>query len=100
MNDADELYDTAFRRARNRTPSSRAFLFVMLTALNTAVASILSVIITLGVVIGLIGNKERARQWYKRANELGHREAKTKLRAFGFLLGTFTSSRIPSLSTS
>jgi hypothetical protein len=52
--DADEPYDSygdaAFRRARNRTPSSRAFLFVMLTALNTTVASILSVIITLGVV--------------------------------------------------
>jgi hypothetical protein len=52
--DADEPYDsyedTAFRRARDRTPSSRAFLFVMLTALNTTVASILSVIITLGVV--------------------------------------------------
>lgn len=52
--DADETYDTyeyaAFRRARNGTPSSRAFLFVMLTALNTTVASILSVIITLGVV--------------------------------------------------
>jgi hypothetical protein len=54
MNDADEPYDyyedTAFHRARNRTPSSRAFLFVMLTALNTTVASILTVIITLGVV--------------------------------------------------
>jgi hypothetical protein len=52
--DADEPHDSyedaAFRRARNRTPSSRAFLFVMLTALNTTVASILSVIITLGVV--------------------------------------------------
>jgi hypothetical protein len=52
--DADEPYDSyedaAFRRARNPTPSSRAFLFVMLTALNTTVASILSVIITLGVV--------------------------------------------------
>jgi hypothetical protein len=52
--DTDEPYnsyeDAAFRRARNRTPSSRAFLFVMLTALNTTVASILSVIITLGVV--------------------------------------------------
>ena len=51
---ADEPYssyeDAAFRRARNRSPSSRAFLFVMLTALNTTVASILSVIITLGVV--------------------------------------------------
>jgi hypothetical protein len=54
MNDADEPYDyyedAAFRRARNRTPSSRAFLFVIVTALNTTVASILSVIVTLGVV--------------------------------------------------
>jgi hypothetical protein len=46
----DSYEDAAFRRTRNRTPSSRAFIFVMLTALNTTVASILSVIITLGVV--------------------------------------------------
>ena len=52
--DPGEPYDpydyAAFHRARNRTPNSKAFLFVMLTALNTTVASILSVIITLGVV--------------------------------------------------
>jgi len=52
--DGDKPYESyenaASHRARSRTPSSRAFLFVMLTALNTTVASILSVVITLGVV--------------------------------------------------
>lgn len=52
--DTDEPYhsydDAPFRRARKGTPRSRAFLFVVLTALNTTVASILSVFITLGVV--------------------------------------------------
>jgi hypothetical protein len=35
-------------------------------------------------VLGLAGNKERARQWYQRASELGHAEAKTRLTALGF----------------
>jgi TPR repeat protein len=34
--------------------------------------------------VGLMGNKERARQWYLRANELGHPEAKARLAALGF----------------
>ena len=34
-------------------------------------------------VIGMIGNKERARQWYSRAAELGHPEAKSRLMALG-----------------
>jgi TPR repeat protein len=34
--------------------------------------------------LGLVGNKERARQWYERASELGHREAKVRLTALGF----------------
>jgi TPR repeat protein len=34
--------------------------------------------------LGLVGNKERARQWYQRASELGHREAKARLSALGF----------------
>jgi len=34
--------------------------------------------------LGLVGNKERARQWYLRASELGHREAKARLTALGF----------------
>jgi TPR repeat protein len=34
--------------------------------------------------LGLAGNKERARQWYERAGELGHREAKARLTALGF----------------
>jgi hypothetical protein len=34
--------------------------------------------------LGLVGNKERARQWYQRASELGHREAKARLIALGF----------------
>jgi TPR repeat protein len=34
-------------------------------------------------VIGMVGNKERARQWYSRAAELGHPEAKARLMALG-----------------
>ena len=34
-------------------------------------------------VIGMVGNKERARQWYSRAAELGHPEAKARLLALG-----------------
>jgi TPR repeat protein len=34
--------------------------------------------------LGLAGNKERAKQWYQRASELGHREAKARLSALGF----------------
>jgi hypothetical protein len=33
--------------------------------------------------VGLMGNKDRARQWYIRAGELGHREAKARLAALG-----------------
>ena len=32
-------------------------------------------------VFGMVGNKERARQWYQRADELGHPDAKARLRA-------------------
>jgi hypothetical protein len=35
-------------------------------------------------VLGLAGNKERARQWYLRASELGSSEAKARLTALGF----------------
>ncbi len=35
-------------------------------------------------VLGLAGNKERARQWYLRASELGSAEAKARLTALGF----------------
>jgi hypothetical protein len=35
-------------------------------------------------VLGLVGNKERARQWYLRASQLGHPEAKDRLTALGF----------------
>jgi hypothetical protein len=35
-------------------------------------------------VLGLTGNKERARQWYLRASELGSSEAKARLTALGF----------------
>jgi hypothetical protein len=35
-------------------------------------------------VLGLVGNKERARQWYLRASELGNPEAKDRLAALGF----------------
>jgi hypothetical protein len=34
--------------------------------------------------LGLVGNKERAKQWYQRASELGHPEAKARLVALGF----------------
>jgi hypothetical protein len=34
--------------------------------------------------VGFMGNKERARQWYMRASELGHPEAKARLAALGF----------------
>jgi len=34
-------------------------------------------------VIGMVGNKERAKQWYLRAAELGHPEAKARLSALG-----------------
>lgn len=34
-------------------------------------------------VFGMIGNKERARQWYTRADQLGHPEAKERLKALG-----------------
>jgi hypothetical protein len=30
-------------------------------------------------VFGMVGNKERARQWYQRADELGHPEAKARI---------------------
>ena len=32
-------------------------------------------------VFGMVGNKERARQWYQRAEELGHPEAKARIGA-------------------
>lgn len=35
-------------------------------------------------VLGLAGNKERARQWYLRASELGNSEAKSRMTALGF----------------
>jgi hypothetical protein len=35
-------------------------------------------------VLGLVGNKERARQWYLRASQLGNAEAKGRLAALGF----------------
>jgi hypothetical protein len=35
-------------------------------------------------VLGLTGNRERARQWYLRASELGNAEAKARLTALGF----------------
>jgi len=34
-------------------------------------------------VFGMVGNKERARQWYTRADQLGHPEAKTRLNMLG-----------------
>jgi hypothetical protein len=33
--------------------------------------------------LGMVGNKERARQWYARADELGHPDAKNRLRLLG-----------------
>jgi hypothetical protein len=35
-------------------------------------------------VLGLLGNRERARQWYLRASEMGNLEAKDRLAALGF----------------
>jgi TPR repeat protein len=35
-------------------------------------------------VLGLLGNRERARQWYLRASELGSPEAKDRLTALGY----------------
>jgi hypothetical protein len=35
-------------------------------------------------VLGLAGNKERAKQWYQRASDLGNSEAKARLTALGF----------------
>jgi hypothetical protein len=35
-------------------------------------------------VLGLVGNKERAGQWYLRASQLGRPEAKDRLTALGF----------------
>jgi hypothetical protein len=34
-------------------------------------------------VFGMVGNKERARRWYMRADQLGHPEAKTRLKMLG-----------------
>jgi hypothetical protein len=34
-------------------------------------------------VFGMVGNKERARHWYGRADQLGHPEAKNRLRSLG-----------------
>lgn len=34
-------------------------------------------------VFGMVGNKERARRWYLRADQLGHPEAKARLRTLG-----------------
>jgi hypothetical protein len=31
----------------------------------------------------MVGNRERARQWYARANDLGHPEASARLRQLG-----------------
>ena len=33
--------------------------------------------------IGMVGNKDRARLWYQRADQLGHPEAKEWLKALG-----------------
>jgi hypothetical protein len=33
--------------------------------------------------LGMVGNRDRARQWYARASELGHPEAKVRLLALG-----------------
>jgi TPR repeat protein len=35
-------------------------------------------------VFGMVGNKERARQWYQRADQLGHPEAKERLKALRY----------------
>ncbi|MFM9850500.1 MAG: hypothetical protein ACKVP3_25515 [Hyphomicrobiaceae bacterium] len=34
-------------------------------------------------VFGMVGNKERARLWYRRADQLGHPEAKERIRSLG-----------------
>ena len=34
-------------------------------------------------VFGMVGNKERARLWYRRADQLGHPEAKERIRQLG-----------------
>jgi TPR repeat protein len=34
-------------------------------------------------VFGMVGNKERARHWYLRADQLGHPEARARLRSLG-----------------
>jgi hypothetical protein len=34
-------------------------------------------------VFGMVGSKDRARQWYQRADQLGHPEAKERIRALG-----------------
>jgi TPR repeat protein len=34
-------------------------------------------------VFGMVGNKERARHWYARADQLGHPSAKDRLRSLG-----------------
>ena len=34
-------------------------------------------------VFGMVGNKERARHWYQRADQLGHPEAKERIRSLG-----------------
>ena len=34
-------------------------------------------------VFGMVGNKERAKQWYQRADQLGHPEAKDRMRLLG-----------------
>lgn len=34
-------------------------------------------------VFGMVGNKERAQQWYTRADQLGHPEAKARLKTLG-----------------
>jgi TPR repeat protein len=34
-------------------------------------------------VFGMVGNKERARRWYTRADQLGHPEAKARLKTLG-----------------
>ena len=33
--------------------------------------------------LGMVGNKERAKQWYSRADQLGHPDAKNRLRVLG-----------------
>jgi TPR repeat protein len=34
-------------------------------------------------VFGMVGNRERARQWYVRADQLGHPDAKSRLKSLG-----------------